>query len=88
MASENPETRLKRLLYRARHRGTKEMDWLLGRYAEAKLGAMTATEVDRFEALCALPDPDVQDWIMTPGAFVEPAFQALVAELRRFHGLG
>lgn len=88
MTSEDPETRLKRLLYRAKHRGTKEMDWLLGRYAEARLARMTAGEVDRFEALCALPDPDVQDWILTPGAPVEPAYAALIAELRRFHGLG
>jgi antitoxin CptB len=88
MVSEDPQTRLRRLLYRARHRGTKEMDWLLGRYAEAKLAGMASEEVDRFEALCALPDPDVQDWILAGGAVVEPRYEALVADLRRFHGLG
>lgn len=88
MTSEDPETRLKRLLYRARHRGTKEMDWLLGRYAEAKLRQMTAAEVDLFEALCALPDPDVQDWILAAGAVIEPAYEALIGDLRRYHGLG
>ena len=88
MASEAEATRLKRLLYRAKHRGTKEMDWLLGRYAEAKLGVMTAAEVDLFEALCALPDPDVQDWILAAGAVIDPAYEALVGDLRRFHGLG
>lgn len=87
MASEAEVTRLKRLLYRARHRGTKEMDWLLGRYAQARLDEMSGDEVDLFEALCALPDPEVQDWIMTPGAAIDPVYAPLVAQLRRFHGL-
>jgi antitoxin CptB len=86
MTSES-EARLKRLLYRAGHRGTKEMDWLLGRFAEANLGRLTGAELDRFEALIGLPDPDVHDWILTPGAAVDPEYAPLVAELRRFHGL-
>jgi antitoxin CptB len=87
MTSEDEATRRKRLLYRAMHRGTKEMDWLLGRFAAAQLETMTATELDRFEALVGLPDPDIQDWILTPAAAVDPDYASLVAELRRFHGL-
>ncbi len=80
-------TRLKRLLFRASHRGTKEMDILLGRFAEACLNSMPAEELDRFEALVELPDPDVQDWILTPDAVVDPDYAGLVTELKRFHGL-
>jgi antitoxin CptB len=79
--------RLRRLLYRASHRGTKEMDWLLGRYAEARLNVMSPADLDRFEALVQLPDPDVQNWIMTPGTIADPDHAPLIAELRRFHGL-
>lgn len=63
------------------------MDILLGRFAEARLEAMTAEELDHFEALVELPDPDVQNWILSPGAVVDPDYAPLVAELRRFHGL-
>lgn len=87
MQNNDRPTRLKRLLYRAAHRGTKEMDILLGRYAEARLGGMSAEELDRFEALIGLPDPDVQEWILAPGAEVDPLYRPLVVELRRFHGL-
>ncbi|MEZ5923623.1 MAG: succinate dehydrogenase assembly factor 2 [Hyphomicrobiaceae bacterium] len=87
MTSEVTATRLKRLQYRASHRGTKEMDWLLGRFAEARLDGMGASEIDLFEALVALPDPDVQAWILSPSLPVDPAYAAIIAELRRFHGL-
>ena len=63
------------------------MDILLGRYAEARLAGMTPDDPDRFEALIGLPDPDVQDWILTPGAAVDPEHAPLIAKLRRFHGL-
>jgi antitoxin CptB len=87
MASAEASRRLERLQFRASHRGTKEMDWLLGRFAAARLAQMSPDEVDCFEALVALPDPDVQDWILASGAVIDPDFASLVAELRRFHGL-
>lgn len=87
--------RRRRAAWRALHRGTKEMDLLLGRYAEAHLSEMPEGELTRFEELLALPDPDLQRWILSgggdaaplPGA--EPAHEIadLVARLRRFHGL-
>ncbi len=84
-----PDPRRRRALYRASHRGTKEMDWLLGRYAAARLGAMTDAELALFETVLALPDPDLQAWIMTPvaGAVADGAIAAVVAEIRCYHGL-
>ena len=82
------DARRRRALYRAGHRGTKEMDWLLGRFAEAKLGAMDGDELDAFEEFLALPDPDIGSWLLTPGM---PAPDGLagdfVARLKRFHDL-
>ena len=57
------DDRLKRLLYRARHRGMQETDLLLGRFAERRLGEMSAVQLDRFEALLDMPDNDLFDWI-------------------------
>ncbi|MCG8558404.1 MAG: succinate dehydrogenase assembly factor 2 [Hyphomicrobiales bacterium] len=90
--SEMDETlsaRRRRALYRAEHRGTKEMDWLLGKYAAAHLAEMTAEELTAFEQLLALPDPDLEHWITRSDVEgPEGAFGDLILRLRRFHGLG
>ena len=41
--------RRRRALWRATHRGSKEMDFLLGRYAEQTLDGMNAAEIAVFE---------------------------------------
>ena len=53
----------KRLLYRAMHRGTKEADMVVGRFAQAHLGAMTEEEVAEFARLLEVPDQDLYRWI-------------------------
>jgi antitoxin CptB len=81
-------TRHRRALYRAQHRGTKELDWLLGRYAEARLPDMTATDLTAFEELLSLPDPDLQHWLLNGIGFEGSALAGLLVEIRGFHGLG
>jgi antitoxin CptB len=81
-------TRHRRALYRAQHRGTKELDWLLGRYAEARLPGMAADDLTAFEELLALPDPDLQNWLMNGIGFEGSALAGLLVEIRSFHGLG
>ena len=55
--------RRKRLLYRAGHRGMKEMDLILGRFAEDRLPTMSETELDEFETIIAYPDISLYRWI-------------------------
>ena len=81
------ERRRRRAAYRANHRGTKEMDWLLGRYADAHLAGMDAEALAGFERLLAIPDPDLQQWILKPESLGETEFARLIAALRRFHKL-
>ena len=57
------ETRRKKLSYRSRHRGTKEMDVLLGGFADHHLDGFSASQLDRFEALLQNSDPDLYGWI-------------------------
>lgn len=92
--TEPLDIRRRRAAYRAAHRGTKEMDLLMGRFAEARLGGMSEPELGRFEALLALPDPELQRWILdpaaSPGPSLDPKAHALgdlILALRRFHGL-
>lgn len=87
MTAETLDLRRRRAQFRAAHRGTKEMDWLVGRYADATLSAMGEAEMTIFEQFLNLPDPDLQDWILNPAALAHSEFGPLVADLRAFHGL-
>ncbi len=60
---ESIEFRRKRLRFRSWHRGTRELDLMLGRFADAHVPHMTADQLDRYEALLASADPDVYGWI-------------------------
>ena len=51
--------RRRRALYRATHRGSKELDFLLGRFAEQRIEAMTDIEISVMERLIEIPDPDI-----------------------------
>ena len=81
------DERRRRAAYRATHRGTKEMDWLLGKYAEAHLAGMTDAELERFERLIVLPDPDLQEQIMLGIGNAGTEFGDLIARIRSFHGI-
>jgi antitoxin CptB len=86
--TEDVETRRRRAAYRAWHRGTKEMDWVLGRFADSALSAMSPEALGHFEALLALPDPDLQQLLLA--AVAAPGHEALaelIARVRAFHGL-
>ncbi len=51
MSGSDIGMRRRRALWRATHRGSKEMDFLLGRYAEAALDGMNANDISIFERL-------------------------------------
>ena len=57
------DIRRKRLLFRSWHRGTRESDLILGRFAEAHLAALDAGQLDRYEALLDCADADLWDWV-------------------------
>jgi antitoxin CptB len=63
-AGEDLSIRRRRLRYRAWHRGTKEMDLVLGPFADAHVASYGAAELDRLETLMAEEDADLIKWIM------------------------
>ena len=63
-AGEDIAIRRRRLRYRAWHRGTKEMDLVLGPFADAHLELYGTPELDRLEALMDQEDPDLLKWVM------------------------
>jgi antitoxin CptB len=74
----------RRLRYRAWHRGTKEMDLMLGPYADARLEAMGRGELDRFETLLEEADTDLLKWLMGQEPAPADADHVLLAELLKF----
>jgi antitoxin CptB len=79
------EIRRKRALYRANHRGTKELDLILGRYANERVPGMDEARLTEFEEFLALPDTDIDLWIRGFGA--PDGVAASVADVRVFLGL-
>jgi antitoxin CptB len=57
------ELRRKRLLYRSWHRGTRESDLILGRFAAAYLALFDEAQLDRYETLIDCADADLLDWV-------------------------
>ena len=75
------DERRRRILFRAWRRGSREMDLVMGRYVDANLPAMSENELDAFERLLDVPDPQLFAWIAGDGP--APARDApLVAKLR------
>ena len=58
-SSSGLDDRRKRLLFRCWHRGTREMDLILGRFADAEIADLTDTELTQLEQLIEVPDPDL-----------------------------
>jgi len=61
---ESLALRRKRLRYRSRYRGTKELDLLLGSFADRHLEAFDRGQLDRFEALLESPEPMLLAWLV------------------------
>ncbi len=57
------EVRRKRLRFRSWHRGTRELELMLGRFADAHLGDLAHDQLDGYETLLANPDPDIYQWL-------------------------
>lgn len=58
-SSEGLDPRRKRLLFRCWHRGTREMDLILGRFADAEIGSLSDAELDELETILEVNDPDL-----------------------------
>jgi antitoxin CptB len=87
-SSEILDPRRRRMMYRAWHRGTKELDILLGTFAKNNLATMPDDELDTFEKLMEVPEPDLYKWIAgqrpVPDNYKTPLIDKLIA----FHKQG
>jgi antitoxin CptB len=63
MTLEDIENRRKRAIYRSWHRGTREMDLILGPFADAHMPIFSEDELSEYEAFLEEGDPDLYNWI-------------------------
>lgn len=61
-ASSETETRRKRLLWRATHRGIKEMDLILGGFVVRHIDTFSDAEIADLERIMDIPDQDMLSW--------------------------
>ncbi|MEJ0024082.1 MAG: succinate dehydrogenase assembly factor 2 [Alphaproteobacteria bacterium] len=82
------DDRRKRLTLRAWRRGFREMDLIMGSFADTHVRSLTESELAAFEALLQEQDQDVYDWIL--GRTPAPAIHDgdLLARLRAFAAAG
>ena len=79
--------RRRRALYRATHRGSKELDFLLGRFTEQTIETMSEAELCVLERLIDAPDPDIAVSLFDGNSLGEPELDGLMRRLRHFHGV-
>jgi antitoxin CptB len=83
-SSEGLDDRRKRLLFRCWHRGTREMDLILGRFADAEIATLTNGELSELEQLLELPDPDFYAAVTGAQPLPPEAPRALFARIQAF----
>ena len=87
-SSEGLDTRRGKLLFRCWHRGMREMDLIMGRFADAAIEQLTSDELAEFEHQLEVPDRELLAWI-TGEADVPPDYDtALFRRLRDFNRRG
>jgi antitoxin CptB len=63
MTLEDIDIRRKRLIYRSWHRGTREMDLILGGFADKYVNGFSDRELDQYEEILTCSDPDLYNWV-------------------------
>ncbi|MGU3494857.1 succinate dehydrogenase assembly factor 2 [Xanthobacteraceae bacterium A53D] len=63
ISSAGLDVRRRRIMFRAWHRGTREMDLIMGRFADAHIETLTEDEVTAFEQMLLIEDPDLFNWV-------------------------
>ncbi len=81
LSSAGLDPRRRRILFRCRRRGLREMDIALGNFAETALQSLSDDELAEFERWLDAPDPDLLAWITgeapAPVEYDTPLFQRL-----------
>lgn len=78
------DPRRRRILFRAWHRGIREMDLIFGQFADNELRHISAADLDEFEAILTEDDNDLFKWISGEKALPEHLNTPLFARITAF----
>ena len=85
ISSDGLDARRKRLLFRSWHRGMREMDLVLGRFADAHIAALSDAELDEYERWLEFPDLQIFTWVNGAQPTPPEVDTALFRRLCDFH---
>ena len=88
LSSEGLDSRRRRLLFRCWHRGIREMDLVLGRFADAQLASLNDSELDEVERWLDVPDQQIFAWMNGMEPVPSNYDTALFRHLQSFHSKG
>ena len=87
-SSRGLDVRRRRLLFRSWHRGTREMDLILGRFADAAIADLSDGDLDDYERLVEMPDPILYSWITGELPVPREHDTEIFRRLQKFHSVG
>lgn len=84
-SSADLDPRRRKILFRAWHRGMRETDLIMGRFADAEIGGLSEAELDEFERLIEVLDRDLLSWITGEADVPENYDTEVFRRLKAFH---
>ena len=84
-SSADLDPRRRRVLFRCWHRGMREVDIIMGSFADAHIADLDETELDDLEALMELPDRDIFAWFVDERPVPANLDTALFRKMKIFH---
>jgi antitoxin CptB len=83
--SADLDVRRRRILFRSWHRGLREMDLIMGRFADAEIASLSEADLDELERLIEVPDADLFRWITGEVTTPENYESPVLRRLKSFH---
>ncbi|MFC5418263.1 MAG: succinate dehydrogenase assembly factor 2 [Stutzerimonas stutzeri] len=84
-SSADLDPRRRKILFRAWHRGMREMDLIMGRFADAHIGTLSEADLDEFERLIEVLDRDLLSWVTGEAQVPENYDSDVFRQLKAFH---
>jgi antitoxin CptB len=86
--SDGLDLRRRKLLFRCWHRGMREMDLIMGRFADSAVAELSDGELADLERLIELPDRDLLAWVTGEVNVPEDVDSVVFRRMRDFHRNG
>jgi antitoxin CptB len=84
-SSDGLDARRRRLLFRSWHRGTREADLIMGRFADRHIESFSEPELDAYEHLLDAIESDLLGWLTGVSEVPRDHDTAMFRKLRDFH---